>query len=89
MRELGRGALGADYFAIRCDGEYRKEVALKLIRRGLDTEDILRRFRNERQILAQLDHPNIARLLDEKRFAALEAAIGVPESKLSERNRNL
>ncbi len=64
VRELGRGGLGAVYLAIRSDGEYRKEVAVKLIRRGLDTDDILRRFRNERQILAQLDHPNIARLID-------------------------
>jgi serine/threonine protein kinase len=61
VSELGRGGLGAVYLAVRSDGEYRKEVALKLIRRGLDTDDILRRFRNERQILAQLDHPNIAR----------------------------
>jgi serine/threonine protein kinase len=64
IREIGRGGLGAVYLAARADDEYRKEVALKLIRRGLDTDDILRRFRNERQILAQLDHPNIARLLD-------------------------
>lgn len=64
IREIGRGGLGAVYLAARADDEYRKEVALKLIRRGLDTDDILQRFRNERQILAQLDHPNIARLLD-------------------------
>ncbi len=64
VREIGRGGLGAVYLAARSDDEYRKEVAIKLVRRGLDTEDILRRFRNERQILAQLDHPNIARLID-------------------------
>jgi tetratricopeptide (TPR) repeat protein len=64
IREIGRGGLGAVYLAARSDDEYRKEVAIKLVRRGLDTEDILRRFRNERQILAQLDHPNIARLID-------------------------
>ena len=64
MREIGRGGLGTVYLAARADDTYRKEVAIKLIRRGLDTEDILRRFRNERQILAQLEHPNIARLLD-------------------------
>ena len=64
IRELGRGGLGSVYLAARSDDEYRKEVAIKVIRRGLDTEDILRRFRNERQILAQLDHPNIARLID-------------------------
>jgi serine/threonine protein kinase/tetratricopeptide (TPR) repeat protein len=64
IREIGRGGLGTVYLAARADDEYRKEVALKIVRRGLDTEDILRRFRNERQILAQLDHPNIARLID-------------------------
>jgi len=64
IREIGRGGLGAVYLAARADDEYRKQVAIKLVRRGLDTEDILRRFRTERQILAQLDHPNIARLID-------------------------
>jgi serine/threonine protein kinase len=64
IREIGRGGLGAVYLAARADDEYRKEVAIKLVRRGLDTDDILCRFRNERQILAQLDHPNIARLID-------------------------
>ena len=64
IREIGRGGLGAVYLAARSDDEYRKEVAIKVIRRGLDTDDIIRRFRNERQILAQLDHPNIARLID-------------------------
>jgi len=64
IREIGRGGLGAVYLAARADDQYRKQVAIKLVRRGLDTEDILRRFRNERQILAQLDHPNIARLID-------------------------
>ncbi len=64
VREIGRGGLGTVYLAERADEAYRKEVAIKLIRRGLDTEDILGRFRNERQILAQLDHPNIARLID-------------------------
>ncbi len=64
IREIGRGGLGAVYLAARADDEYRKEVAIKVIRRGLDTDDIIRRFRTERQILAQLDHPNIARLID-------------------------
>jgi serine/threonine protein kinase/type II secretory pathway pseudopilin PulG len=64
IREIGRGGLGAVYLAARADDEYRKQVAIKVIRRGLDTDDIIRRFRNERQILAQLDHPNIARLID-------------------------
>jgi serine/threonine protein kinase/tetratricopeptide (TPR) repeat protein len=63
VRELGRGGMGAVYLARRAD-EYRQHVAIKLIRRGMDTDLVLRRFRNERQILAALDHPNIARLLD-------------------------
>ena len=64
IREIGRGGLGAVYLAERADEAYEKQVALKLVRRGLDTEDILQRFRHERQILAQLEHPNIARLID-------------------------
>ncbi|HEY6806518.1 MAG TPA: protein kinase [Pyrinomonadaceae bacterium] len=63
VEELGRGGMGAVYLAHRED-EFEKVVALKIIKRGMDTDDMLRRFRNERQILAQLDHPNIARLLD-------------------------
>ncbi|MGZ8993198.1 MAG: tetratricopeptide repeat protein [Burkholderiaceae bacterium] len=63
IREIGRGGMGAVYLAVRDDDQYRKRVAIKLIRRGMDTEEILSRFRHERQILASLDHPNIARLL--------------------------
>lgn len=62
--EIGRGGMGAVYLAERADGEFRQRVALKVIKRGMDTDFIVRRFRNERQILASLDHPNIARLLD-------------------------
>lgn len=64
LKEIGRGGMGTVYLAERDDAEFRQRVALKLIRAGLDTEDILQRFRNERQILASLNHPNIARLLD-------------------------
>jgi eukaryotic-like serine/threonine-protein kinase len=64
VRELGRGGMGAVYLAERADGQYEQRVALKLIKRGMDTEQVLARFRAERQILASLDHPNIARLLD-------------------------
>ncbi|HEY0380430.1 MAG TPA: protein kinase [Pyrinomonadaceae bacterium] len=64
VREIGRGGMGAVYMAEREDGEFRRRVAIKLIKRGMDTDFILRRFRNERQILASLDHPYIARLLD-------------------------
>src|SRR4029453_7379109 len=64
VREIGRGGMGAVYLAVRADDQYQKRVALKLIRRGMDTKHILGRFRNERQILASLSHPNIAQLLD-------------------------
>ena len=62
--ELGRGGMGIVYRAERADGQFVQVVALKLVRRGVDSDDITRRFRRERQILAQLDHPSIARLLD-------------------------
>jgi non-specific serine/threonine protein kinase/serine/threonine-protein kinase len=64
MREIGHGGMGAVYLAVRADQQYQKRVAIKLVNRGMDSEGILRRFRNERQILASLDHPNIAKLLD-------------------------
>jgi serine/threonine protein kinase/tetratricopeptide (TPR) repeat protein len=64
VREIGHGGMGAVYLAMRADEEFQKRVAIKLIKRGMDTDFIIRRFRNERQILAGLDHPNIARLLD-------------------------
>ncbi len=64
IREIGRGGMGTVYLAARADEEFRKQVAVKLVTAGFDHESIIRRFRNERQILAGLDHPNIARLLD-------------------------
>ncbi len=64
IREIGRGGMGAVYLAVRDDGEFTNEVAIKLVKRGMDTDLILNRFRHERQILAGLDHSNIARLLD-------------------------
>ncbi len=62
-REIGRGGMGKVYEAWRADGEFQHRVAIKLVKSGLDREFVLGRFRNERQILAALDHPNIGRLL--------------------------
>lgn len=62
--ELGAGGMGAVFLAERADGEFSQRVALKLIKSGMDSEMVLRRFFNERQILASLEHPNIARLID-------------------------
>jgi len=64
IRELGRGGMGAVYLAARADESFDKQVALKLIKRGMDSDAIIKRFVMERQILANLDHPNIARLID-------------------------
>jgi non-specific serine/threonine protein kinase/serine/threonine-protein kinase len=64
LGELGRGGMGAVYLAERADDDFRKLVAVKVVKRGMDTDIVLRRFRHERRALAALDHPNIARLLD-------------------------
>jgi non-specific serine/threonine protein kinase/serine/threonine-protein kinase len=64
LREIGRGGMGAVYLAERDDEHYRRQVAIKLIKPGLGGEPIQRRFRNEMQILAELNHANIARLFD-------------------------
>jgi len=61
---IGEGGMGSVYLAIRDDDTFYKEVAIKLIRRGMGTRSTLLRFHKERQILAKLEHPNIARLLD-------------------------
>jgi TolB-like protein/Tfp pilus assembly protein PilF/tRNA A-37 threonylcarbamoyl transferase component Bud32 len=99
VRELGGGGMGAAYLAVRADQTYEKTVAIKVLKRGMDTEAVLRRFRHERQILAGLDHPNIARLLDGGTTAdglpyfVMEYAEGVPidrycdERQLSIRDR--
>jgi serine/threonine-protein kinase len=63
-RLIGRGGMGAVYEAIRDDQEFEQRVALKLIRRGMDSDFVRSRFLRERQILAALDHPHIARLFD-------------------------
>ena len=64
VEQIGAGGMGEVYRAFRADDQYRKDVALKVIRSGQDSGSVVSRFKNERQILASLDHPNIARLLD-------------------------
>jgi len=63
-RQLGQGGMGAVFLASRADSEFDMQVAIKVLKRGIHSEAIIRRFRNERQILARLRHPNIAGLLD-------------------------
>ena len=64
IEKSGQGGMAVVYLAERADKEYRKRVAIKMVRPGVDSDQILRRFRNERQTLATLDHPNIVKLLD-------------------------
>ncbi len=64
VRLLGQGGMGAVYLAERADGEFEQQVALKLIPLEVLTEQALARFRRERQILARMEHPQIARLFD-------------------------
>ncbi|HEY1261967.1 MAG TPA: serine/threonine-protein kinase [Terriglobales bacterium] len=64
VEEIGHGGMGEVYRAFRADGQYSKVAAVKMVRGGAGSSAVEERFRNERQILASLDHPNIARLLD-------------------------
>ena len=93
IHELGRGGMGIVYRAERADGEFVQVVALKLVRRGFDGDDTTVRFRRERQILAQLDHPSIARLLDGglhtdgRPYFAMELVEGEPITTYCDRRR--
>lgn len=64
VRELGSGGMGSVWLAERDDGQFQQQVALKLIRTGLDSDSVLHQFRRERALLARLQHPNIAQLID-------------------------
>ena len=92
VRELGQGGMGAVYLATR-DDVFHKRVAVKVLKRGMDTESIVRRFHTERQILAGLDHPNIARLLDGGAtvdglpYLVMEFVDGMPLAEHAERNQ--
>lgn len=96
VKEIGRGGMGIVFEAIRQKDDFSQTVALKLLKRGMDSDAMLRRFIHERQILASLEHPNIARLLDGGRsdegtpFFALELVKGQPiDEYCSEKNLTL
>jgi eukaryotic-like serine/threonine-protein kinase len=84
LREIGRGGMGAVFLAERADGAFQQQVALKIIRQSVADEELERHFRRERQILASLNHPNIAKLLDGgvsdtgELFLAMEFIAGEP-----------
>ncbi len=84
-REIGRGGMGIVYLASRADGSFQKHVAIKVLRRGVGADDsFLARFRREREILAQLNHPHIAAILDAgatsggDQYFVMEYVDGVP-----------
>jgi tRNA A-37 threonylcarbamoyl transferase component Bud32/tetratricopeptide (TPR) repeat protein len=89
---LGRGGMADVYAGERADGDFAQRVAVKVLRRGLDTHDLLARFLRERRILARLEHPAIARLLDGGELAdgrpylAMERVDGLPMHRYAERH---
>ena len=92
VRSLGRGGMGAVFLAERADGQFEQRVALKLIRGGAASTQIVRRFQSERQILARLHHPHIARLLDGgitaegQPWFAMEYVDGIPLDQYCEQH---
>ena len=92
LGEAGRGGMGTVYRAERADGTFEQTVALKLVKRGMDSAAVLRRFHAERRILARLDHPGIARVLDGGRAAdgrpwlAMEFVEGEPITDYCDRH---
>lgn len=92
-REIGRGGMGVVHLAERADGQFEQRVAVKLVRRGMATDEIEGRFLRERQILARLAHPGIARLLDGgvtedgRAYFAMEYVEGEPVDRYCDRKR--
>jgi tetratricopeptide (TPR) repeat protein len=93
LSEIGRGGMGVVYLGERSDGQYQKQVAIKLITSGGESWGLDRRFRRERQILAQLEHPGIARLLEGgataqgQPYFVMEYIEGLPLLDYCDRNR--
>ncbi len=91
--QLGEGGMSVVYRARRADAQFHKQVALKVLKRGMDSDEILRRFQVEREILARLEHPNIARLLDAGTtrdglpYFVMELVEGVPIDLFCDRKR--
>jgi serine/threonine protein kinase len=92
LRSLGEGGMGTVYLAEQCE-PIRRRVALKVVKLGMDTSQVLARFANERQALAMMDHPNIARIFDAgatpkgRPYFVMEYIEGVPITQYCDRNR--
>lgn len=93
IEEIASGGMGTVFLAERSDGIFEQKVALKIIKPGLSTISIIRRFQNERQILANLQHPNIARLFDggvtddRRPFFTMEYVEGIPIDEYCDKNK--
>lgn len=93
LEEIERGGMAVIYRAERVDGELTREVAIKILKLGMDTEEIVRRFEQERQILADLNHPNIARLFDAghtedgRPYFVMELVEGAPIDRYCDEHR--
>ena len=92
-KEIGQGGMGTVFQAVRADDEYQKRVAIKLVRGGFGSSSAIARFKAERQILAGLEHPNIARLLDGGRteegypYLVMELVDGMPIDEYCDAHR--
>ncbi len=92
-RRIGHGGMGTVYLAHRADHHFEQRVAIKMLRRGMDSELLVQRFRHERQILASLDHPHIARLFDGGSteeglpYFVMELVDGVPIDRYADEHR--
>jgi serine/threonine protein kinase len=93
LREIGQGGMAVVYLGERDDQNYRKQVAIKMVKPGIGTEQVLQRFRNERQTLASLDHPAIVKLLDGgssedgSPYLVMEYVEGLPIDQYCDRNQ--
>jgi len=93
LRQIGSGGMGTVYLARRDDAQYQQQVAVKILRRGLESTEALHRFLAERQILARLEHPNIARLYDGgttedgRPFLVMELVDGLPVDQYCDRHK--
>jgi eukaryotic-like serine/threonine-protein kinase len=93
IKQIGSGGMSYVFLAEREDGQFEQQVAIKLIKRGMESDQIIRRFRSERQILSRLDHPNIARLLDGGMtdegvpYFTMDHVEGIPINQYCDENR--
>jgi eukaryotic-like serine/threonine-protein kinase len=93
LRAIGRGGMGTVFLAMRDDEEYERLVAVKILRSGLEDTELRHRFLAERQILARLEHPNIARLYDGgstedgRPYLVMELVEGLPVDEYCDRHR--